>query len=83
MIFLRIPVRDFSSFFLVLTLQQNDLSQNIRMVRFLSEIVLTLQQNDLSQNALLRQCCLYYVLTLQQNDLSQNSIDIIYFMLDT
>ena len=34
----------------VLTLQQNDLSQNQKLEATIVELVLTLQQNDLSQN---------------------------------
>ena len=83
MIFLRIEVASRDRISSVLTLQQNDLSQNRKGVLPTKNPVLTLQQNDLSQNPPRLSASNAQVLTLQQNDLSQNSIDIIYFMLDT
>ena len=56
----------------VLTLQQNDLSQNQKTIATTLTPVLTLQQNDLSQNFKKKDLTNKQVLTLQQNDLSQN-----------
>ena len=72
MIFLRIKLWNDPITLEVLTLQQNDLSQNFNLGCIFQMKVLTLQQNDLSQNLEERRKKYGRVLTLQQNDLSQN-----------
>ena len=72
LIFLRICVVAFNSAWVVLTLQQIDLSQNLDMFNKAVLVVLTLQQIDLSQNTYQARCACLSVLTLQQIDLSQN-----------